>query len=168
MPKRKVAVTQEQSRVLRETEENPFGEEEEEAARAAHQQKQQQQQQPSNSSGSSHAQPPLVSHAKSSSISSSFFGSSSKSKSKDKDKAKGKRKPFNLEAEKEQMKSVIAEASIASTNLMNSLQSINRERERISSNQTASAHFETCKLLRRRVLRYVSFPLKRGVSNMKC
>lgn len=55
------------------------------------------------------------------------------------------------------MKSVIADSSIASTNLMNSLQSINREKERISDNQMAVESFETCKRLRRRVLRYVCF-----------
>lgn len=54
------------------------------------------------------------------------------------------------------MKSVIADSSIAATNLMNALQSINREVERISENQTAVERFEACKLLRRKVLRYVS------------
>lgn len=92
------------------------------------------------------------SHTKSSSTSGSFFGSS---KDKKKSKSKGKGKPFNLEAEKEQMKSVIADSSIASTNLMNSMQSVNRELERISENQAAVENFESCKQLRRRVLRYV-------------
>lgn len=65
------------------------------------------------------------------------------------------------------MKTVIADASIASTNLLNALQSINREKERISDNHTAVQHFEACKQLRRRVLRYVCpfffffFPLER-------
>lgn len=94
------------------------------------------------------------SHTKSSSASGSFFGSSSKDKKK-KDKRK-KSKPFNLEAEKEQMKSVIAESSIATTNLLNTLQSINREQERISENAQAVQRFEACKLLRRKILRYVS------------
>ncbi|CAM1501915.1 Fc.00g038990.m01.CDS01 [Cosmosporella sp. VM-42] len=148
LPKRKVAVTQERSKVLRETEENPFGDEEEEeaAAKAA-------QQQSASTSGPSNQQIPH-SQTKSAPTSGSFFGSS-KDKKKEKDKAKGKRKPFNLEAEKDQMKSVIADSSIASTNLMNSLQSINRERERISDNQEAVQRFEACKLLRRRVLRYI-------------
>lgn len=56
------------------------------------------------------------------------------------------------------MKTVIADSSIASTNLKNSLQTINREKERISDNQAAVTHFEQCKLLRRRVLRYVCIP----------
>lgn len=54
------------------------------------------------------------------------------------------------------MKAVIADSSIAATNLMNSLQSINREKERISDNEVAVERFEICKQLRRRVLRYVS------------
>lgn len=91
-------------------------------------------------------------------MSSSFFGGS-KDKKKDKDKAKGKRKPFNLEEEKEQMKSVIADSSFAATNLQNALQSINREKEQISDNQAAMEQFEACKLLRRKVLRYVRLPL---------
>lgn len=82
------------------------------------------------------------------------FSYSPKDKKK-KDKGK-KHKPFNLEAEKEQMKAHIAEASIASTNLMNTLKTINREKERISENQTAMQRFEACKQLRRKILRYVS------------
>lgn len=94
-------------------------------------------------------------HARSSSNtgSSSFFGSSKDKKNKDK---KGKRKSFNLEAEKEQMKSDIAEASIATTNFSNALQSINREREQISNNAELVRQFEACKMLRRKILRYVS------------
>ncbi len=53
------------------------------------------------------------------------------------------------------MKTVIAESSLASVDLLNALQSINRERERISANHTVVQRFETCKQLRRRVLRYV-------------
>jgi len=54
------------------------------------------------------------------------------------------------------MKANIAEASIAATNLGNTLQSINREKERISDNQMAVQRFEACKKLRRKILRYVS------------
>lgn len=145
LPKRKVAATQERSKVIRETEENPFvDDEEEEAAKQAAKQAAQ------NASGPS--DPPAFSHAKSTSMSSSFFGSS---KDKKKDKTKGKRKPFNLEEEKEQMKSVIADSSFAATNLQNALQSINREKEQISDNQAAMEQFEACKLLRRKVLRYI-------------
>lgn len=84
--------------------------------------------------------------------SSSFFGSSKDKKKKDKKK---RRRPFNLEAEKEQMKAAIADSSMASINLMNTLKSINREKERISDNRAAVEGFEKCKYLRRKVLRYV-------------
>jgi len=53
------------------------------------------------------------------------------------------------------MKTVIAESSVASVNLLNALQRINREQERVSENEAALKYFETCKLLRRHVLRYV-------------
>ncbi len=80
-----------------------------------------------------------------------------KKSKKDKDKKKNKKgKPFNLEAEKDIMKNCIAEASVASTNLLNALRLVNREREQISDNQNAVMHFESCKLLRRKILRYVS------------
>lgn len=92
-------------------------------------------------------------HVKSPS-SSSFFSTSSKDKKK-KDKSKKKHKAFNLEAEKDAMKVAVAESSIAATNLMNSLQSINREQERISENPIVVDRFEICKKLRRRILRYV-------------
>jgi hypothetical protein len=77
------------------------------------------------------------------------------SKKKKKDKKSKKSKPFNLEAEKDQMTRHIAEASIAATNLTNTLQTINRERERISENQLAVQRFEACKQLRRKILRYI-------------
>ena len=148
-------MTQERSKVIRETEENPFGDDEEEAARDA---AQQQAAGGSSSTGPSHGRSSSTASALANQkavTGSSFFGSS---KDKKKDKSKSKRKPFNLEAEKEQMKVVIADATITSTNLMNSLQTINRETERISDNPAAVEKFETCKQLRRRVLRYVCLP----------
>ncbi|KAF5012559.1 hypothetical protein FDECE_1383 [Fusarium decemcellulare] len=151
LPKRKQAVTQERSKVLRETEENPFVDDDEEAAAKAARDARNV---PGPSNPSTAAQSFSHTHAKSASGTGSFFGGS-KDKKKEKDKAKGKRKPFNLEAEKEQMKAVIADSSIAATNLMNALQSINREVERISDNQVAVERFEDCKLLRRKVLRYI-------------
>ncbi|OTA59545.1 hypothetical protein K449DRAFT_353250 [Hypoxylon sp. EC38] len=158
LPRRKQVVTQAQSKVLRETEQDPFRDSEDEA---------EQPQSPRSQASSSRQPPPFpqptqtvqsFSHVKSQSGSgsSSFFSSSSKDKKKkDKDKGKRKHKPFNLEAEKDAMKVAVAESSIAATNLMNSLQSINRERERISDNPIAVERFEICKKLRRRILRYI-------------
>ncbi|GJN82103.1 nitrilase [Purpureocillium lilacinum] len=160
LPKRKVAVTQERSKVIQETE-NPFEDDEEEeaerrAARDGHAHAGS-----SSSGGGTWAPqigPAMDRDGPLKPSDGPRWGSSSKKKSKDKSSSSSKskgRKPFNLEAEKEKMKSVIAESSIASTNLMNALQSINRERERISDNQVAVHHFEACKQLRRRILRYI-------------
>lgn len=146
LPKRKQVVTQERSRVIRETE-NPFGEDEDDQPASP---------EPAQSS-SSRSPPPNFSTPVTGQINSFSYVSSSKDKKKkDKDKKKSKHRKFNLEAEKDSMKTAIAEASIAATNLMNSLQSINREKERISENAVAVQHFEACKQLRRRILRYVS------------
>jgi len=153
LPKKKIAVTQERSKVIRETDENPFGDDEEEEAQRQAQQRAQDG--ASGAAGSSRTTPSTAQSLanRSAGTGSSFF-SSSKDKKKDKNKS-GKRKPFDLEAEKENMKAVIADASITSTNLMNALQTINRETERISENPNAVEKFEACKQLRRRVLRYI-------------
>ncbi|PSK54820.1 Protein lsb5 [Elsinoe australis] len=62
---------------------------------------------------------------------------------------------FNLEREKPQIMQTIAQSSVSSTNLLNGLQLINREHERVSENPEVSNRFETCKNLRRQVLRYI-------------
>jgi LAS seventeen-binding protein 5 len=155
LPRRKQQVTQEKSRVLRETERDPFED-------AADEEEEEEEPQPS----SSVAQPkpqmrtsPQASTIKSSST--GFFSSlsdpaSSKKSKKDKKGNKKKSKAFNLEEEKPKMRTVIAESSVASTNLLNALQFINREQEQVSENAAAVRQFETCKMLRRHVLRYVS------------
>jgi hypothetical protein len=68
---------------------------------------------------------------------------------------KNKTKPFNLEKEKGKVLETIASASVASTNLMNALQLINREEQRVSSNPEVTSRFESCKILRRQILRYI-------------
>ncbi|KAI9876233.1 MAG: putative actin patch assembly and actin polymerization protein [Pleopsidium flavum] len=79
--------------------------------------------------------------------------SSSKSKfSRDK---RSKGKPFNLEKEKPQLLQTIASASVASTNLMNALKLTNRENRRVSEDPEVMQRFETCKVLRRQILRYI-------------
>ena len=72
-----------------------------------------------------------------------------------KDKKTGRRKQFDLNKEKENMTNSIAQASIASTNLLNGLQLINRETERISENPEVLRRFEACKNLRRNILYYI-------------
>jgi LAS seventeen-binding protein 5 len=88
----------------------------------------------------------------STSSSSSFFG---RSKDKDKDKKNRGGKPFNLEKEKGQLMETIASASVASTNLLNAIKLINRENQRVSENAECRNRFETCKVLRRQILRYI-------------
>ena len=53
------------------------------------------------------------------------------------------------------MLSAIAQSSIASTNLLNSMRHLNRETERVSENTECLKRFETCKALRRQILRYI-------------
>lgn len=148
LPQRKQQVTQDKSKVLRETENNPFEDDDDD------------EESPAPAGGHSRQTSLASSQAGRSSTPPSFFTSSmvaaSKKSKKEKDKEKKKKsKPFNLEAEKETMKNCIAEASVASTNLLNALRLINREHEQISENKAAVHHFEFCKLLRRKILRYI-------------
>ncbi|OBT77532.1 hypothetical protein VF21_04565 [Pseudogymnoascus sp. 05NY08] len=150
LPKRKQVVTQDRSKVLKETERDPFEDEEDEEAQQAASRSAA----PSPTPGAapkSHKSKPS-----SSGISGSLFGSTTPTKSKKSKKgSKSKSGPFNLEAEKGNMKTNIAESSVASINLLNALQRINREEERVSENQACVAQFERCKLLRRHILRYI-------------
>ncbi|KAJ8119806.1 hypothetical protein ONZ43_g3325 [Nemania bipapillata] len=159
LPRRKQVVTKDQSKVLRETEQDPFRDSDDEANQPKPSPPPQAPQASSSRPPAPYPQPSQTiqsySHMRSSSGSGSFFSSSSKDKKKDKNKKKSK--PFKLEAEKESMKAAIAESSIAATNLSNALQSINRERERISENAIAVERFEICKRLRRKILRYIHF-----------
>lgn len=88
-------------------------------------------------------------------LSSTSHFSSHFSSSKSKSKSKDKRAKFSLDKEKPQIMQTIASASVASTNLLNGLQLINRETERVSDNREVVNRFETCKALRRQVLRYI-------------
>lgn len=152
LPRRKQVVTQDRSKVLRETENNPFEDDEDES--------------PGSVPGTVSSTAPLrhASHASSQAQTSksanppaiSFFSPTKAKKEREKEKKRNKKgKPFNLEAEKDTMKNCIAEASVASTSLLNALRLINREHEQISENKAAAHHFEFCKLLRRKILRYV-------------
>lgn len=148
LPQRKKPARQEQSKVLKETEpeanEDPFA----------------------NSASTSSGEPvrPLRSPLNASSSSTSATVSpgpgttplSKPLKSKhDKNSKRLKSKPFNLEKEKPQLLSTIASSSVASTNLMNALRLINREHKRVSEDAETVQRFETCKLLRRQILRYI-------------
>ncbi|TGO54379.1 hypothetical protein BCON_0108g00250 [Botryotinia convoluta] len=153
LPDTRKVVTQDRSKVLRETEENPFQDDELEEPSTPVSSK------PGPSkAGPSHSRQSSLTTASASTrerASSIMSGSAKKVKKDDKKDKKKKHKPFNLEAEKEAMKAAIAESTVASTNLLNALRHIDREKERISENKTASQYFDTCKLLRRKILRYI-------------
>ncbi|KJR80894.1 VHS domain protein [Sporothrix schenckii 1099-18] len=158
LPQRKQVVTQAQSRVVRETE-NPFDDDEDEADTAANAAAAAASSSSSSRPFAPQTQTQLTGRIESFSSLGRDGSSSKPSKAKDKRSGtsgnKKSRKPFNLEAEKPVMKATIADASIASTDLTNTLQTINRELERISENEAAIARFEKCKLLRRKILRYI-------------
>jgi hypothetical protein len=104
---------------------------------------------PQHGPSSSSSRPVALGNATSQSSSSIF-----KRDKKDKDK-KSRGKAFNLEKEKGQLLETIASANVASTNLLNGLQLINREQQRVSDNPEVMRRFETCKQLRRQILRYI-------------
>ena len=149
LPRRKKPVTQAQSRVIQETEreanEDPFGNEDEETG-----------------SGTRSPPNPASSPTRSSFASASTSGPGlystpklSKKSKPDKSSKKHKHKAFNLEKEKPQILEAIASSSVASTNLMNALKLLNREHIRVSEHTETVNRFETCKALRRQVLRYI-------------
>jgi hypothetical protein len=81
-------------------------------------------------------------------------------KSKDKDKKsknKNKNLAFNLDKEKPQLLEALAASSVASTNLLNALKLVDRSDMRVSEDPEVLTRFETCKTLRRQILRYIQF-----------
>ena len=150
LPKKSKPNTQqrrEQSKVLRETEEdarqgNIFGDEDEPPQTS-----------PRDRSGSYTS--PTVLRKQSSPItlsSASTFGTGKKMK---KDKKSKTKLPFNLSTERPLILNSIAASSVASTNLTNALKLVNRETQRVSSDAEVTKRFETCKQLRRQILRYI-------------
>ncbi|KAG6047874.1 hypothetical protein E4U17_007353 [Claviceps sp. LM77 group G4] len=165
LPKRKVAITQERSKVIQETN-NPFGDdEEEEEAEERARALAQRQEAVAPSSSSASAAPAAAPNPKAQDVWSRMAAamdgktkksSSSASKSGSGHKTRGnKSKPFNFDKEKDKMSMLTAEAIITSAALMDCLEVINREAERVSENPTAFQHFTTCRILRRKLLRYI-------------
>ena len=132
----------EQSKVLRETEEDARREEEMEKRRASVT--------PARPAGPS-TPPHSTQHVN---LSSGPTFSALKSSKKDK---KSKNKTFNLEREKPVMLQTIAGSQVASTNLTNALKLVNREDKRVSQDPEVMKRFETCKQLRRQILRYIQY-----------
>jgi hypothetical protein len=55
------------------------------------------------------------------------------------------------------MLQAIAQSSVASTNLSNALKLVNREDKRVSEDPEVMSRFESCKQLRRHILRYIQY-----------
>lgn len=145
LPKKKQPTVQQrrdQSRVLRETEEAARHDEEEEIGRARS----------SSIVADSTASTSRMRHLPISLSSSSTFGTNKVKKDK-----KSKQKMFNLEKERPAILQAIAGSSVASSNLNNALKLVNRENKRVSDDAEVMKRFETCKNLRRQILRYIQF-----------
>ena len=144
LPKRKKAVTQAESKVLQETEreanQDPFGSTEDESM-------------PGESS--SMAPPGLTPRSNAAASITPTPKYQAKKLKHDKHGKKSKSRTFNLEKEKPQLLQTIASSSVASTNLMNALKLLNREKLRVSEHEETVNRFETCKALRRQILRYI-------------
>lgn len=144
LPKRKKPVTQAQSKVLQDTEreanEDPFGSTEDESISAE---------------SSSMASPSLTRRSNAASSITPTPKYNPLRMKPDKHGKKSRSRAFNLEKEKPQLLQTIASSSVASTNLMNALKLLNRENLRISEHAETVNRFETCKALRRQLLRYI-------------
>lgn len=79
---------------------------------------------------------------------------SKKSKLKEK-KLSVSSRSFNLERERPEILQTLASASVASTNLLNTLKLVNRETTRVSEDAECINRFEICKKLRHQILRYI-------------
>lgn len=144
LPKKKQQTVQQrrdQSKVLRETEEAAMRDEEEEMRRVR-------------ASSITEAAP---SHSRQKSNPISLSSSSTWGTNKVKKDKKNKSKIFNLEKERPAILQAIAGSSVASSNLNNAMKLVNRENQRVSDNQECLKRFETCKNLRRQILRYIQF-----------
>ncbi|KAL8732730.1 MAG: hypothetical protein Q9181_003842 [Wetmoreana brouardii] len=151
LPQRKKATRQESSRVLRETEpgenEDPLGHSVSVSGGGGP---------TKNLRSPSYSSPTTPTSSSGGGSSLTPYGQTSSKTSKSSKKSKSA-KAFNLEKEKPQLLQTIASSSVASTNLMNSLKLINRESKRVSEDPDTMNRFETCKLLRRQVLRYIQY-----------
>ncbi len=87
-----------------------------------------------------------------------FYGGSSQGQTNHKKKQREispKREDLNIVKEKPKIYATLAEAGSAATNLMNSLEVINREEELSTENRKATECFEKARDVRRKILRYI-------------
>jgi LAS seventeen-binding protein 5 len=149
LPKTQKPVQQrrDQSKVLRETEEDVQRETELEQARSRSSSLINTPSAESSTSPRKQSTPITLSQA-------STFGTKLSKKDK---KNKNSKQTFNLEREKPAILQSIASSSVASTNLNNALKLVNRETSRVSNDAEVMRRFETCKQLRRQILRYIQY-----------
>lgn len=150
LPRRPREVTTDTSKVLKETERDPFEDDEDNAGIPPIPQKP--------IAGGSQGSPagPSDAQKKKSSISSSFFGSSERVSSKDKALAGKKARKFDQAKERETMQKKIADSHVQSALLIDILRRINRQEERISENPEAIAQVAKVKRLRQYLRRYIT------------
>lgn len=154
LPKRAkpAAQRQKESRVLRETEEDARREQQalEEAAAAESRSR-------SNSYAPEPSSPNTLRKQPQSPVPIGSSGSFLSSLKGDRKSKKKGHQAFDLNREKPQILQSIATASVATTNLNNALKLVNRESHRVSEDPEVMKRFETCKSLRRQVLRYIHY-----------
>lgn len=147
LPRKKLQATQqrrEQSKVLRETERDALQDEEDAVPSRPRM-------------GSVTGDASTARRGSSGTIPISLSSSSTFGTNKVKKDKKDKSKTFNLEKERPAILRAIASSSISSSNLNNALKLINREHKRVSEDAEVIKRFETCKALRRQILRYIQF-----------
>ena len=154
LPQRKKPVRQQQSKVLRETEEQVGANDDSTDNRTDRERETAQLMSNFHSLGLGPSRPTTALTQTNSGRVTLSPGPSLLGKSK-KDKKKKGQGGFHLEREKPEMLQSIANSSVASTNLLNALKLINREDQRVSEDAEVTNRFETCKLLRRQILRYI-------------
>ncbi|CCO34638.1 Protein lsb5 [Rhizoctonia solani AG-1 IB] len=71
------------------------------------------------------------------------------------------RKPFVYETEKPKILQTIAEASQASTNLLNAVKRVNREQESVTTNADVQECLATAKAVRKQLIRYIQLAIQK-------
>ncbi|CAE6449917.1 unnamed protein product [Rhizoctonia solani] len=71
------------------------------------------------------------------------------------------RRPFVYEAEKPKILQTIAEASQASTNLVNAVKRVNREQESVTTNADVQECLVTAKTVRKQLIRYIQLAIQK-------
>ncbi|QRV83067.1 VHS domain protein [Ceratobasidium sp. AG-Ba] len=71
------------------------------------------------------------------------------------------RRPFNYEVEKPKILNTVAEATQASTNLVNAIKRVNREQESITTNPQVQECLTTAKASRKQIIKYIQLAIQK-------